>query len=225
MTWVHDLELSNIIASTLRKKGNDEIQSGSHCRCSHLLMEPRLHKRAWKVIQELWKGWLPYLPPRPPQVSWDVIQHLLWAWALALHNLYKLGVNNFISLFQFVAVQGEECTFTWIHPASKVKLFTTLPKEKKTTIHIGMFAFRPEILSSGKTAVPPAPPAGRWRQSPPPARQSGWWARSGARCGHRGLPASLQSPPSSRSLRRLQSYKRQETREVNDGMQISLGTP
>lgn len=88
-----------------------------------------------------------------------------------------------------------------------------------------MFAFRPEMLSSGKTAVPPAPPAGRWRQSPPPAPQSGWLARSGARCGHRGLPASPQSPPSSRSLRRLQSYKRQETREVNDGMRISLGTP
>lgn len=98
-------------------------------------------------------------------------------------------------------------------------------KKKNITIHVGMFAFRPEILSSGKTAVPPAPPAGRWRQSPPPAPQSGWLARSGARCGHRGLPASPQSPPSSRSLRRLQSYKRQETREVNDGMRISLGTP
>lgn len=98
-------------------------------------------------------------------------------------------------------------------------------RKKNITIHIGMFAFRPEILSSGKTAVPPAPPAGRWRQSTPPAPQSGWWARSGARCGHRGLPAPQQSPPSSRSLRRLQSYKRQETREVNDGMRISLGAP
>lgn len=69
MTWVRDLELSNIIASTLPKKGNDETQSGSRSRCFPLLVEPLLHKRAWKVIQELGKGCLPSAPPNPTRCA------------------------------------------------------------------------------------------------------------------------------------------------------------